>query len=395
MKMDCIGKEGNRILKKIIILGSTGSVGGNALRVVQAHPDEFKVVGLSAHHDIDLFCEQIKKFGPEVVAVGGQISADGLREILGPDSKVKIETGTEGLCRTAAWPSGDLVVTAVVGASGLMPVLKAIESGKDIAIANKEPLVMAGRIITQKAREKGVQIIPVDSEHSAIFQCLLGRDRKDVRRILLTSSGGPFRNTPISDIENITPQQALNHPRWKMGPKITIDSSTMFNKGLEVIEATILFEVDIDKIQIVGHPEAIIHSMVEFVDGSVMAQLGPTDMRLPIQYALTYPASLPSELTPLDFVKLGQLNFAAPDMDKFPAIGLCYSAARADGTMPAVLNAANEEAVECFLSEKIKFTAIAGLVKQVMDKHAVVKDASLEDILEADKWARKEFAGLL
>ena len=378
-------------MKKVIVLGSTGSVGCNMLRVIEANPDEFKVVGLSAHHDIDLFHAQIKKFQPEVAAIGGRIGLEELKDKLGSDSKIKIKTGLDGLADTAAWPSGDLLAGAIVGASGLRPVLKAIKSGKNIALANKEPLVMAGHIIMEQARQNNVAIIPVDSEHSAIFQCLLGRDRKDIQRILLTASGGALRNFSPQALARVTPEQALNHPRWNMGQKITIDSATMINKGLEVIEATVLFGVDIDKVEIVIHPEAIVHSMVEFIDGSVMAQLGQTDMRGPIQYALTYPDSLPSPLEPLDLTKIGQLNFEAPDMKKYPGIELCYQAGRTGGTILSVLNAANEEAVESFLAEKIKFTDIVRLVKEVMDQHTTVKDPSLDDILAADKWAREEF----
>ena len=383
-------------MKKVAILGSTGSIGLNTLDVLDhILSTEFEVCGLSAKENLDLLDSQILKYKPEVACLIDEKKAGELREKV-KDCEVEIFSGQEGLVRVAAHKEADVVVTAVVGAAGLIPTLEAIKRGKRIALANKETLVMAGEIIIREAKKSGSEILPVDSEHSAIFQCLEGRDPAQIKRIILTASGGPFRDR--KDLSTITPKEAMAHPTWKMGDKISIDSATLMNKGLEVIEACYLFGLPPSRISVLIHPQSIIHSMVEFTDGSYLAQLGIADMRIPIAYALTYPRRFPNELEELDLVRIGNLTFEAPDKDRFPCLGLAYQAVEAGGTMPAVLNAANEVAVEYFLKEKIGFLDIPKIVQEVMKRHkkspALDSDRgegnSLEEILAADAWVREE-----
>ena len=377
-------------MKKIAILGATGSIGRKTLSVIEDFPDEFEVVGLTCETNIVLLEEQVRRFKPKVCACADKEKAREL-EARTQDTGVKVLAGPEGLVEVATEASATMVVSALVGSCGLTPILAAIEAGKQIALATKEALVMAGRIITQRANDMGMKILPIDSEHSAIFQCLEGRSVADVRRIILTGSGGPLNYLSLDDLSSITPVQALNHPKWKMGQKVSIDSATLMNKGLEVIEARWLFDVPIAKIEVLIHPEAIVHSMVEFVDGSHLAQLGVTDMRLPIQYALSYPKRLPSSRLPsIDFDRVRTLTFAPPDLERFPSLTLAYEAARIGHTMTAVLNAANEEAVGAYLSNQIKITDIPRIVEKVMGAHQLVQDPTLGQILAADSWAREE-----
>lgn len=377
-------------MKKIAILGATGSIGRKTLSVIEDFPDEFEVVGLTCETNIGLLEEQVRRFKPKVCACAKSEKAREL-EARTQDTGVKVLAGPEGLVEVATEASATMVVSALVGSCGLTPILAAIEAGKQIALATKEALVMAGRIITQRANDMGIKILPIDSEHSAIFQCLEGRSVADVRRIILTGSGGPLNYLSLDDLSSIAPAQALNHPKWKMGQKVSIDSATLMNKGLEVIEARWLFDVPIAKIEVLIHPEAIIHSMVEFVDGSHLAQLGVTDMRLPIQYALSYPKRLPSSRLPsIDFDQVRTLTFALPDLERFPSLALAYEAARIGHTVTAVLNAANEEAVGAYLSNQIKITDIPRIVEKVMGAHQLVQDPTLGQILAADSWAREE-----
>lgn len=376
-------------MKKVAILGSTGSIGQKTLKVIEDLPSEFEVVGLSCETNIALLEEQIRKFSPRIAACVDEAKA---RELYGKvsDTDVKIVSGPDGLVEVAAFDEAACVVLAIAGSCGLIPTLAAIDAGKQIALANKEPLVMAGRIVTERASEMGVRILPIDSEHSAIFQCLNGRPKSDVKRLILTGSGGPLNYLPFEEFSSISPVKALEHPRWKMGQKISIDSATLMNKGLEVIEARWLFDIEIDKIEVLIHPEAIVHSMVEFIDGSLLAQLGITDMRLPIQYALTYPKRLPSHLPSIDFTKEKMLTFAQPDLNRFPSLGLAYEAAKVGHTMPAVLNAANEEAVRAYLAGQIRIVDIPRIAEDVMAHHSLSYDPSLDQILAADRWAREE-----
>ena len=375
-------------MKKVAILGSTGSIGLNTLDVIDnSLSSEFEVCGLAAKENLDLLCSQILKYRPEVACLVNEKKAGELREKL-KDCEVEIFSGQEGLVRVAAHKEADIVVTAVVGAAGLLPTLEAIKRGKRIALANKETLVMAGEIVTREAEKSGSEILPVDSEHNAVFQCLQGRDPSEIKRIILTASGGPFRGQ--KDLSRITPKEALAHPTWKMGAKISIDSATLMNKGLEVIEACYLFGLSPAHISVLIHPQSIIHSMVEFADGSYLAQLGIADMRIPIAYALTYPHRLPNKLDELDLAKIGNLTFEEPDISRFPCLGLAYQAVEAGGTMPAVLNAANEVAVERFLKEKIDFLDIWKIVQEVMKRHKIKKGKMIEEVLAADVWAREE-----
>ena len=372
-------------IKGVSILGSTGSIGRQALDVLDGRPD-FRIVGLAAGKNIKLLREQIKRYGPLLVSVEKEDDALALaREFAG---KVpEILWGSQGLRAVASHPTAGVVITAVTGTAGLLPTVEAIRAGKDIALANKETLVAAGSLVTSLAAGKGVNILPVDSEHSAIWQCLRGSRPGEVESIILTASGGPFRKEP--DLERVTVSMALAHPNWSMGKKITVDSATLMNKGLEVIEARWLFGLDYDRIRVVVHPQSIIHSMVEFRDGSVMAQLGLPDMRLPIQYALTYPDRLPGNVPRLDPAKISALTFEPPDTGRFPLLDLAYRVGGRGGTLPAVMNAANEVAVELFLAGRIRFTAIYRVVEEVVGRHDIKDRPGLGEILEADRWARE------
>lgn len=372
-------------VSNLVVLGSTGSIGRQTLEVVDLHPGRFKVTGLAAYDELDLLAEQVKKYQPRLVALGNASLYSQCRSRLG--NRVEILTGVEGLCELAAYAEADTVLVALSGAIGIKPTLAAIKKSRRIALANKETLVAAGDIVMQSAREHHAEIIPVDSEHSAVFQCLQG-ERAYVRNIWLTASGGPFRDYSKEQLAEVTVDMALSHPNWNMGPKISIDSATLMNKGLEVIEAHHLFAIGYDNIKVLVQKESVIHSMVEFVDGSFIAHLGVADMRIPIQYALTYPERRPSPAAHLDFTQLAAIHFAAPDHGRFPALGLAIAAGRRGGTLPAVMNAANEVAVGCFIKKQIKFDQIAVLVEKVMHDHAIIDRPGLEDILAADQWAR-------
>ena len=376
-------------MKRISVLGSTGSIGTNTLKIAERFPDRFRIVSLAAGKNIELLSEQIRRFSPKVAVVIDAEHAEELKKSLPGSSNVKVLFGRDGYLEAASLEESDILVTAVVGAAGLLPTLAAIEAGKDIALANKETLVMAGELVMKKAREANVAILPVDSEHSAIFQCLTGQRKEDFQRILLTASGGPFFSLPKDRFEKIELRDALNHPTWRMGRKITIDSATLMNKGLEVIEAKWLFDVEPDGIQVVVHPQSIVHSMVAYRDGSVIAQLSVPDMRGAIAYALSYPERLDIGLTVPDFPSLGTLSFAEPDLEKFPCLALAMKACRVGGTLPAVLNAANEIAVEHFLQEKIRFLDIPRIIEKVCADHQTVSSPGLDEILASDRWARQ------
>jgi 1-deoxy-D-xylulose-5-phosphate reductoisomerase len=376
-------------MKNISILGSTGSIGVNALDVIKSNPSRFRVVALSACRNIFLLNTQIKQFRPKVVSVVDKEHARKLEKIIDPAAGTQILFGSDGYREVAAIKEANMVISAMVGSAGLIPTMEALEAGKDIALANKETMVMAGDIIVKNAKKRGVSILPVDSEHSAIFQCLSGNRHADINRIILTASGGPFLNMAQDELANVKPEHALRHPNWQMGPKITIDSASMMNKGLEVIEAKHFFSVDIDRIEVQIHPQSIIHSMVEYVDGSVIAQLGVPDMRIPIAYALSYPERLRRSGPFLDLLKVGRLDFICPDLKKFPSLKLAYDAGRAGGTMPAVLNAANEVAVTLFLREAVRFTDMPKLIEEVLSSHQMKGAPDIHDILEADRWARE------
>ncbi|ANT63898.1 MULTISPECIES: 1-deoxy-D-xylulose-5-phosphate reductoisomerase [Prosthecochloris] len=378
-------------MKSLSILGSTGSIGVSTLDVIRQHPDKLKVVGLAEGHDVNLLAEQIREFRPDIVSVRDEASADRLRELL-EDEKPEIHWGIEGAAAVGEAEGADMVVSAIVGAAGLVPTVRAIRAGKDIALANKETLVVAGQLVSDLVREHGVNLLPVDSEHSAIFQSLTGHRQEDVERIILTASGGPFRNTPATELQHVKPEQALKHPQWSMGAKITIDSATLMNKGLEVIEAHWLFDMPADKIGVVVHPQSIIHSMVEYIDGCVMAQLGAPDMRAPIAYALSWPERCESGIKKLDLTAIGTLTFENPDMDRFPALRLAFDALKAGQTYPAVLNAANEIAVAAFLERKIGFTDIPRIVEQTMQAHTPFSPSTLDEYLAADRWGRETAA---
>jgi len=375
-------------VKQLSILGSTGSIGRSTLSVVEKFPDRFGVKALTAKSNIELLCDQIARFRPELAVVYDKQTADALQGVFPAGVATQIKYGAESYCEAATLASVDTVVTAVVGAAGLLPTLAALEAGKNIALANKETLVMAGEIVTQKAAEIGVEILPVDSEHSAIFQCLCGNRREDLDRILLTASGGPFLNRAAEDFGGITAEDALKHPNWQMGAKITIDSATLMNKGLEVIEAKWLFGVSLDQIEVLIHPQSIIHSMVAYRDGSVMAQLGIPDMKGAIACALSWPERLPLQQPLPDFSAGGPLTFQKPDLEKFPCLALAYQAAETGGTMPAVLNAANEVAVEAFLMRQITFIQIPMVVRRTMQSHVAVAKPVLTEITDADHNAR-------
>lgn len=380
-------------MKKVVLLGSTGSIGTSTVKVVEDLSDKLKLVGLAAGNNVELLIQQSQKHRPEAVCIQRPDKSSALNEQLG--SQTKVWVGDEGLLELATLPSADIVLIAIVGTAGLKPALAAIRAGKDIAVASKEILVMAGEIVMNEARKHGVKVLAVDSEHSAIFQCLDRKPCASVRKLWLTASGGPFRQTPKADFAGITVARALKHPSWVMGRKITIDSATLFNKGLEMIEARWLFDIEMARVGVVVHPQSVIHSMVEFVDGSILAQLSTPDMCLPIQYALTYPDRVESARVQTDFPKIGSLTFEEPDLDRFPALNLAREAGTAGGTLPAVLNAANEIAVEAFCNEQISFTEITETVAETMRAHSVVAHPSLEEILAADTWARATAARVI
>ncbi len=378
-------------MKAISILGSTGSIGCNTLRVVE-HLKDFRIVALGAGRNMRKFAEQTAQFKPELVSVEDENCAeDFLRMLhsLNVSKTPKIELGEKGLIAVATHEAAGTIVSATVGAIGFVPTLRAIEAGKRVALANKETLVMAGELMTKAARENNAEILPVDSEHNALHQCLRGENLKEVKRLILTASGGPFREKSKQEIKNATVKEALNHPNWKMGDKITIDSATLMNKGLEVIEAKWLFGFEAEEISVVVHPQSIVHSMVEMIDGSIIAQLGVTDMKHAIQYALTYPERQQNCLEPLDFTKISRLTFEEPDFERFPCLALAYKALKLGGTMPAALNAANEIAVQSFLDGRIRLSEIPEIIEKVMNEHESQEAASLETILETDAWARK------
>jgi len=388
--------------KRIVILGATGSIGESALKVARDIPERMEIVGLAAKSNAQKLADAANEVRPESVCLVDETQIDVLRKAL--DYKPRIFSGESGLIEIACLTNADMVLVAIVGTGGLRPALAAIKAEKDLAVASKEILVMAGEIVMREARDKSVHVLPVDSEHNAIFQCLeaarlrAARDGgiaspTDVRRIILTASGGPFRETPRTAFDSITPEQALKHPTWNMGPKITIDSATLFNKGLEMIEAHWLFGVEMNRVEVVIHPQSIVHSMVEFMDGSTLAQLSYSNMCFPIQYAVTWPDRVPNSLPPLDFSKLSKLEFSIPRYDDFPALNLARRAGEIGGTLPAVMNAANEIAVAAFLDCKVRFPEIWGIVEQVMNQHTPVAHADLDAILEADQWARAQAQG--
>jgi 1-deoxy-D-xylulose-5-phosphate reductoisomerase len=385
-------------MKVISILGSTGSIGTNALRVTSGFPKEFRIAGLSGGRNIPLLAKQIEEVCPEIASCSDKAASDELQSLLRqrgyPMARTNFVYDMEGHIEVSCHPESSIVLSAISGAAGLLPTYRALEKGKAIALANKETLVMAGELIMRMSREKQVEIIPVDSEHNAIHQCLRGGRKQEVRRLILTASGGPFRETPKEEFASVTLKQALSHPTWNMGKKITIDSATLMNKGLEVIEASWLFEASPDEIDIVVHPQSVVHSMVEFTDGSILAQLGLTDMRIAIQYALTYPERWQSPLPSLDIHNLAKLEFQKPDREKFRCLDLAYRALHAGGTAPAVMNAANEIAVESFLNEDLAFHEIARVIESVLDAHMPRDILSLDTVLEADAWAREEAVGL-
>ena len=379
-------------MKNVVLLGSTGSIGTSTVKVAEDLPDRIRLLGLAAGNNLELLLEQTRKHRPAASSIADPARAQELRESLG--ATCEVFSGTDGLLRLATLPGADVVLIAIVGTAGLQPALAAIRAGKDIAVASKEILVIAGEIVMNEARKHGVRVLAVDSEHSAIFQCLDGKPSSSVRKLWLTASGGPFRTAPKEEFPDITVERALKHPSWVMGRKITIDSATLFNKGLEMIEARWLFDVEMARVGVLVHPQSVVHSMVEFVDGSLLAQLSTPDMCLPIQYALTYPDRAPSERVHTDFARLGSLTFEAPDLERFPSLDLARRAGEAGGTLPAVLNAANEVAVSAFLDRKISFPRIWETVATVMDRHTNVAHPDLSAILRADQWARDEAARL-
>jgi 1-deoxy-D-xylulose-5-phosphate reductoisomerase len=401
--------------KRVVILGATGSIGESALKVARDIPERMEIVGLAANNNAEKLAAAANRFRPDAVCLVNERKLDILRRRL--DYQPRIFSGDTGLCEIACLTDAEMVLVAIVGTGGLRPSLAAIKAGKELAVASKEILVMAGEIVMREARDNGVQVLPVDSEHNAIFQCLeskrstlnaqrstsaaesstldVGRwklDVSDVRRIIVTASGGPFRETRREDFDSITPAQALKHPTWNMGPKITVDSATLFNKGLEMIEAHWLFGVEMKRVEVVIHPQSIVHSMVEFADGSTLAQLSYSDMCFPIQYAVTWPERVPNSLPPLDFTKLSKLEFFTPRYEDFPALNLARRAGETGGTLPAVLNAANEIAVAAFLARQVGFPRIWQIVEEVMNRHTSVAHPDLDAILQADQWARAEAA---
>ena len=378
--------------KRVVVLGATGSIGDSALKVARDIPERMEIVGLAANSNAEKLAAAANEVRPESVCLVDRTKIDILRKALEYDPRIFV--GEEGLREIACLTDAEMLLVAIVGTGGLRPALAAIEAGKDLAVASKEILVMAGEIVMREARENHVHVLPVDSEHNAIFQCLDGRP-SEVRRIILTASGGPFRETPAGEFVDLTPEEALKHPTWNMGPKITIDSATLFNKGLEMIEAHWLFGIEMKRVEVVIHPQSIVHSMVEFADGSTIAQLSYSDMCFPIQYAVTWPDRVPNTLPPLDFSKLSKLEFFPPRYNEFPALKLARRAGETAGTLPAVMNAANEVAVGAFLDRQLRFPQIWQVVEQVMDRHTPVAHPDLNAILQADQWARAEAAKTL
>ena len=374
-------------MKQLSILGSTGSIGVSTLEIVAAYPDRFRVVALTAGKNLELFARQIRQFSPRIAAVAFQEDVPQLKEMCSGLS-VEILGGVEGLIAAATADETDMVVAAIVGAAGLAPTAAAVRAGKDIALANKETLVTAGHLFMEMVAEYGVKLYPVDSEHSAVFQSIEGHRSQDISKIILTASGGPFRNTSVEQLAHVTVRDALNHPNWSMGRKITIDSATMMNKGLEVLEARWLFDAPVEKIEVNIHPQSIIHSMVEYVDGCVIAQLGMPDMKAPIAYALSYPERIATGVKPLDLTTFSGLTFFKPDLDKFRCLGLAYRAINDGESMPAVMNAANEIAVEAFLNGKIGFLQIAEVIERTMDAHQAHDLKSIDEVLQTDSWGR-------
>jgi 1-deoxy-D-xylulose-5-phosphate reductoisomerase len=377
--------------KRVVILGATGSIGESALQVARDVPERMEIVGLAANSNAEKLAAAANETRAQSVCLVDETKIDILKREL--QYKPRIFAGQKGLREIACLTNAEMVLVAIVGTGGLRPALAAIEAGKDLAVASKEILVMAGEIVMREARNNGVNVLPVDSEHNAIFQCLEGKSSLDIRRIILTASGGPFRETLRKNFDSITPEQALKHPTWNMGPKITIDSATLFNKGLEMIEAHWLFGVEMKRVEVVVHPQSIVHSMVEFADGSTLAQLSYSNMCFPIQYAVTWPDRVPNTLPPLDFSKLSKLEFSTPRYDDFPALNLARRAGETGGTLPAVMNAANEVAVAGFLERQVRFPGIWQIVEEVMNRHTSVAHADLDAILQADQWARKEAQG--
>jgi len=382
-------------MKNLSILGSTGSIGRNALEIVAMFPERFTVRALAAKNNTRGLARQVEEFVPDLAVVFDETHAVELKRMLSSGPKVEIMYGQDGYRTAASYDSVDMVVTAVVGSAGLIPTLAAIEAGKNIALANKETLVMAGEIVVKRAKQNHVKIIPIDSEHSAIFQCISGNRRQDLDKILLTASGGPFLNRPENEFVKIKPQDALNHPTWQMGKKVSVDSATLMNKGLEVIEAKCLFGVSQERIEVLIHPQSVIHSMVSFKDGTVMAQLGIPDMKAAIAYALSYPERLSLEQPLPDFTEIGALTFERPDLNKFPCLDLAYTACQTGGTLPAVLNAANEMSVQAFLKQRIPFIKIPEIIEKTMENHSLVTNPCFDDLLESDRWAREQARKLI
>ena len=385
-------------MKNISILGSTGSIGQSTLSVVDSLKDQFRVVALAAGKSVDELVKQVLRYRPQLVSVSQPGDLDLMREQLraaGVKELPELMSGEEGLLAVACFDNAEVVISATVGAVGFLPTYEALRLGRRVCLANKETLVMAGELMTRAAREHKAELLPVDSEHNALHQCLRGERVEEVKRLILTASGGPFRTTPIEEMREATVEKALAHPTWMMGAKITIDSATLMNKGLEVIEAGWLFDFDADKISVAVHPQSIVHSMIEMVDGSVLAQLGVTDMRLMIQYALTFPERLPTDLPPLSFEKLARLEFTEPDVERFPCLRLAYEAMREGGTVPAAMSAANEVAVEAFLNRRINFMGIPRTIEETMQAHTRQACSSIEAVLEADRWARSYAESLI
>ena len=375
-------------MRALTILGSTGSIGTQTLEVVENLPGEFRVVALTANRNIELLAHQARQFQVEAVALADPTGADELRERLA-GSGIAIHTGRAGLLEIAGRDDIDLCLNGLVGGGGMAPTMAALEAGVDVALSNKESLVMAGALITALQQEKGTRLLPIDSEHSAIWQCLAGEDRSQIRRLVLTGSGGPFRTWPLEDMSRVTREKALRHPNWDMGPKVTIDSATMMNKGLEVIEARWLYDMPPERIDIVIHPQSIIHSMVEFVDGSIKAQLGVPDMKIPIQYALAYPDHRPADWPRLDLAAIGELTFEEPDLEKFPCITLAYDALRRGGSAPAALNLANDLAVQAFLDDQLAFASIPRVLERVLSEHPFIETPTLADLEELEAWTER------
>ena len=373
--------------KKVVVLGSTGSIGESTIKVANDLSDRIEIIGIAACKSDEKLISQLKETGATSACLTDPESAQRASTNM-PDG-VRFFHGEEGLIELATLEEADIVLISIVGVAGLRPALAALEAGKDLAVASKEILVMAGQAVMETAAKNGAKVLPVDSEHNAIFQCLEGKESKDVSRLILTASGGPFRKSSSEEIQNVSPKEALKHPTWKMGPKITIDSATLFNKGLEMIEAKWLFDIDMNRVEVVVHPQSIIHSMVEFIDSSILAQLSTTDMCFPIQYAITWPERVSNRLEPLDFTQISKLDFEAPRIKDFPALELAHHAGNVGGTLPAVMNAANEVAVDGFLNDKISFPGIWHHVSKVMDNHEIVNNPSVDELIQSDKWARE------